>query len=112
MVTNNKDQTDDTAILIASQYYGLLVDGKEGQDDGRAGRIITWPLTSLHTGTKIAFSSIDSGFVKFGTTTPVQTSPNQLAAMAVNGTRVYVTSVSASPEGRRTSTTTSSRSCM
>jgi DNA-binding beta-propeller fold protein YncE len=102
VVTNNADQSDDDEILIASHYYGTPVAGKEGKDDGRTGLVVTWPLTSLHTATKITLASIDSGFPKGGVAgaATVTTSPNQLASMAVAGTRVYVTSVSASPEGQ------------
>jgi YVTN family beta-propeller protein len=103
-VTNNGDESDDDEILIGAKFYGLPVAGREAKDDGRTGQIVTWPLTALHTPTKITLSPLDSGFKKgggitAGTEVGISTSPNQLASMAVNGTKLYITSVSASPEG-------------
>jgi len=101
LVTNNGDESDDDETLVASRYYGIPVAGKEAKDDGRTGLVVTWPLTSLHTATRITLSPIDSGFPKGGTlgAATVTTSPNQLAAIAAASGRIYITSVSASPEG-------------
>jgi len=104
VVTNNGDESDDDEILIGAKFYGLPVAGKEAKDDGRTGQIVSWPLTALHTGTKINLAPLDSGFKKGGGITAagqtgIFTSPNQLSSMAVNGTKLYITSVSASPEG-------------
>ena len=104
VVTNNGDESDDDEILAAAKFYGLPVAGKEAKDDGRTGQVVTWPLTALHTPTKISLAPIDSGFKNGGGITAagevgVTTSPNQLASMAVNSGKLYITSVSASPEG-------------
>jgi YVTN family beta-propeller protein len=91
LVTNNGDQSDDDEHLVVSQFFGVPVPGHEAKDDGRTGQLAVVPLTSLSSPTMITLSSIDSGF-------GVVTSPNQLSALAVAGSRVYVTSVSASPQ--------------
>jgi YVTN family beta-propeller protein len=100
VVTNNGDESDDDEILVGAKFYGLPVAGKEAKDDGRTGQIVTWPLTALHTGTKLNLAPFDSGFPN--AVVPgknVITSPNQLASMAVANNHLYITSVSASPEG-------------
>lgn len=92
LVTNNGDTNDADEQLVVAQYYGVPVEGHEAKDDGRIGRISTFSLGTLARGADITLSPIDSGL-------GVTTSPNQLAAMAASGSRVYITSVSASPEG-------------
>jgi DNA-binding beta-propeller fold protein YncE/mono/diheme cytochrome c family protein len=92
LVTNNGDTNDADENLVVAQFYGVPVDGRETKDDGRTGRVSTFSLATLGKAADITLSPIDSGL-------GVTTSPNQLAAMAVAGNRVYITSVSASPEG-------------
>jgi DNA-binding beta-propeller fold protein YncE/mono/diheme cytochrome c family protein len=92
LVTNNGDTSDADEKLVVAQFYGVPVAGKEAKDDGRNGLISTYSLTTLVKGADITLAPIASGL-------GVTTSPNQLAAMAVAGNRVYITSVSASPEG-------------
>ena len=92
LVTNNGDKNDADEQLVVSQYYGVPVPGREAKDDGRTGLVSTFSLGDLSRLKDITLSPIDSGFT-------VTTSPNQLASMAVAANRVYITSVSASPEG-------------
>jgi YVTN family beta-propeller protein len=100
LVTNNGDTSDADEQLVVAQFFGVPVPGGEARDDGRTGRVAVFALSSLGEADDIALSPVDSGFVKFGTTTAIQTSPNQLGALAVDARgRLYVTSVSASPEG-------------
>ena len=66
VVTNNGDSSDDDEILAAAKFYGLPVAGREAKDDGRTGQVVTWPLTALHTPTKINLAPIDSGFKNGG----------------------------------------------
>ncbi|HZJ64773.1 MAG TPA: beta-propeller fold lactonase family protein [Kofleriaceae bacterium] len=100
LVTNNGNTSDADEELVVAQYFGVPVPGGEAKDDGRTGRIATFSLANLKPAAEIALSPVDSGFVKFGTSETVKTSPNQLGAMAVDARgRLYVTSVSASPEG-------------
>src|SRR4029077_6061989 len=88
------DESDDDEHLVVSQFYGVPVPGKEVKDDGRTGQIVTFSLTDVSAdgATNITLSPT-SGL------NGLTTSPNQLAAMAVAGNRIYVTSVSASPAG-------------
>jgi YVTN family beta-propeller protein len=100
LVTNNGDTSDADEQLVVAQFFGVPVPGGEARDDGRTGRVATFALSSLGDAGEIALSPIDSGFTKFGAATTIQTSPNQLGALAVDARgRLYVTSVSASPEG-------------
>ncbi|HSR96512.1 MAG TPA: beta-propeller fold lactonase family protein [Kofleriaceae bacterium] len=92
LVTNNGDTNDADENLVVTQYYGVPVEGREAKDDGRTGRVLVFSLATLTKASEITLSPIDSGL-------GVMTSPNQLAAIAAAGNRVYVTSVSASPEG-------------
>jgi DNA-binding beta-propeller fold protein YncE/cytochrome c553 len=92
LVTNNGDTSDTDETLVVAQYYGVPVAGKEARDDGRTGLVSTVSLATLQKTGDIVLSPIDSGL-------GVVTSPNQLSAIAAAGSRVYITSVSASPEG-------------
>ncbi len=101
LVTNNGDELDDDETLVVTQFYGAPVAGKEAKDDGRTGVVRTYALSDLSETHQITLSPIDSGFPKGGVdgAPTLLTSPNQLAAVASANGRIYVTSVSASPEG-------------
>lgn len=101
LVTNNANDNDDDEVLAATQFFGTPVPGKEAKDDGRLGKVRLYPLADLAQYKDVTLSPIDSGFPKGGVATnpTVTTSPNQLAALASANGRLYVTSVSASPEG-------------
>lgn len=101
LVTNNGDRNDSDEQLVVAQYFGVPVAGHEARDDGRTGRVAAFSLADLTRSKVITLSPIDSGFRAGGLATgaPVTTSPNQLGALAIHGSRIYVTSVSASPEG-------------
>jgi DNA-binding beta-propeller fold protein YncE/cytochrome c peroxidase len=99
-VTNDGDVDDDDELLIVPEYFGEPVPGQESKDTGRTGRVRIYKLSDLSPTQAITFAPIDSGFVPDGSaegTPTVQTSPNQLAAVAVDKNKIYVTSVSASP---------------
>jgi YVTN family beta-propeller protein len=105
LVTNNSTAekpniSDDDETLVVTEYFGTPVAGKEGKDDGRVGHVRTFSLADLSPTNDITLASLDSGFAKNGDATlgTVKTSPNQLAAVASSGSRIFVTSVSASPE--------------
>jgi YVTN family beta-propeller protein len=105
LVTNNNtadhpDTSDDDETLVVTQFFGTPVAGREGKDDGRIGHVRTFSLGSLAETHDIALGALDSGFAKNGDPAQgtVTTSANQLAAVAATGSRIYVTSVSASPE--------------
>src|SRR5262249_22955856 len=92
---------DDDETLVIAEYFGKPAPGGEAKDDGRTGYLRMYSLADLKTLTSIALAPLDSGFAKGGVATnpTVKTSPNQLGALAIAGGRLYVTSVSASPEG-------------
>jgi len=100
MVTNNLDDNDSDETLIVPQYFSTPTPGGEAKDDGRTGHVQLISLADFTT-KDLALASIDSGFPKGGVTgnPTVHASPNQLGAVAVANNRLYVTSVSASPEG-------------
>jgi DNA-binding beta-propeller fold protein YncE len=100
VVTNDGDRDDADEAVIVAQYFGVPVPGREAKDDGRTGRLVKLSL-DLGSPAEIALAPTDSGFPAGGVAgnPTVTTSPNQLAALAVADGRVYVTSVSASPEG-------------
>jgi len=101
LVTNNADDNDTDETLVVTQFYGAPVAGKESKDDGRTGVVRTFSLSDLAETHEITLAPIDSGFEKGGVAgaPTLITSPNQLAAVAAANGRIYITSVSASPEG-------------
>jgi DNA-binding beta-propeller fold protein YncE/cytochrome c553 len=101
LVTNNGDALDDDEQLAVTQFYGVPVPGREAKDDGRTGVVRIAPLANLADAREISLASLDSGFPKGGVAgnATVITSPNQLAALATANGKLYITSVSASPEG-------------
>jgi YVTN family beta-propeller protein len=100
LVTNNADANDDDETLAVTQFFGVPVPGRESKDDSRTGLVRLYSL-SLEPTNKIALAPIDSGFARGGdpANPTVLTSPNQLGALASANGRIYITSVSASPDG-------------
>jgi len=100
LVTNNLDQSDDDESLVVPQFFGTPVAGKEAKDDGRTGLVKIFKVSD-GAAREITLAPTDSGFPRGGVAgaPTVLTSPNQLGAVAIapNG-RLYITSVSASPE--------------
>ena len=101
VVSNDLDGDDDDETLVAPQFFGVPVPGREGKDDGRTGLVRRYALADLAPAGAITLAPTDSGFPRGGVAgnPTVTTSPNQLGAVAISGQRVFVTSVSASPEG-------------
>jgi DNA-binding beta-propeller fold protein YncE len=100
LVTNNGDASEADETLVVTQFYGAPVAGRETKDDGRTGVVRRFALADLVEQPAITLAAIDSGFPKGGVAgnPTVTTSPNQLAAVATANGRLYITSVSASPE--------------
>src|SRR5262249_54448542 len=87
-------------LLLVPEFFGEPVAGREGKDDGLGGRIRMYHVSDLSPDMPILLSAIDSGFPKGGAgAVNVKTSPNQLTSIAILDNRVFVTSVSVSPEG-------------
>lgn len=105
-VTNNGDANDADELLVVPEFFGEPT-GPEGTDTSRTGRIRLYKLADLGAAASIALASIAlapiaSGFAPTDSTNavlgpPVQTSPNQLTSAIVVGSKLYVTTVSASP---------------
>jgi len=100
LVTNDLDADDADETVIVPEFYGVPVPGGETRDDGRTGRVRRFSAADLSDQGDIVLSPIDSGFARNGDAAQgtVLTSPNQLASLAVAQGRVFITSVSASPE--------------
>ena len=107
-VTNNGDDSDDDETLVVTEFFGAPnpdVSGcasgsAETCDTGRIGRVLRYAVSDLSAQDPIVFAPFDSGFAPPGVeagSAALMTSPNQLYAAAVQGQKVYVTSVSASP---------------
>jgi DNA-binding beta-propeller fold protein YncE len=108
-VTNDGDRNDDDETLIVTEFYGrpntdisgCPSENAEVCDTGRIGRLHRYNISDLSPQSPILFQPIDSGFAP-STDPPdaptVMTAPNQLYSAAVQGGKVYVTSVSASPQ--------------
>ena len=100
-ITNNLDTSDDDETLVVTQFFGVATQSGEAKDDGRTGKVRLYNLADQSTYKSIVLAPLDSGFPKGGVATnpTVKTSPNQLSSAAIADGRVYLTSVSASPEG-------------
>lgn len=92
-VTNSGDLRDDDEVLVAPEFYGAP--NGEVADDGRIGKVHLFSVGGL----------VETGVVNLEPLTSIETgsgagvAPNQLAAVAVQGRRFHVTSISASPAG-------------
>ncbi len=109
-VTNDGDTDDSDETLVVTEFYGepnANVSGcpngtAEVCDTGRIGRVRRYNAGNIQSTGPILFNPIDSGFAPDGSpqgTPTVMTAPNQLFAVAVRAGKIYVTSVSASPQG-------------
>jgi YVTN family beta-propeller protein len=100
LVTNDLDNDVSDELVVVTQFYGEPVPGKETKDDGRIGRVRLLGAADLSDLGTIALNPHDSGFPRGGVdgNPNILTSANQLASVAFLQGRVYITSVSASPE--------------
>ncbi len=100
LVTNDGDGEDNDETLLVSEFFGEPVPGKEARDDGRVGHVRRFAVNDLADLGDIELAPLDSGFPRGGdeANPNVQTAPNQLSSLAVFGNRLFITSVSASPE--------------
>lgn len=100
LVTNNGNADDADERLAVTQFYGEPVPGREAKDDGRTGKVRLYALADLAQYKDISLAPIDAGFPKGGVAgnPTIQTSANQLAALGTTQGKLFITSVSASPE--------------
>ncbi|HJQ84518.1 MAG TPA: YncE family protein [Candidatus Binatia bacterium] len=100
-VTNDGDADDDDELIVVPEFFGEPNANGEAKDTGRTGRVRLYRTNDLGAETAITFSAKDSGFPAggVGSNPTIMTSPNQLWSAAIRDGRIYVPSVSASPEG-------------
>jgi YVTN family beta-propeller protein len=100
LVTNDLDNDVSDELVVVTQFYGEPVPGKETKDDGRIGRVRLLGAADLSDQGTIALNPHDAGFPRGGVdgNPNILTSANQLSSVAFLQGRVYITSVSASPE--------------
>lgn len=100
-VTNNGNDDDSDEFIIVPEFYGEQIDpSQEATDELRTGIVRVYKANNLSLHKTITLSPRDSGFVPDDTDNgTVVTSPNQLYTAVVQGEKIYVPSVSASPDG-------------
>lgn len=94
-VTNNGDSRDSDELLVVPEFFGDPQAGGEAKDDGRKGVVRLFSVSDLSAQGVISLNPLTAAETGFG----VGTAPNQLVAAAVRGQKVYIPSVSASPQG-------------
>jgi DNA-binding beta-propeller fold protein YncE/cytochrome c553 len=95
-VTNNLDTSDADETVVVTEFFGEAQPGKEAKNDGRIGRVRLYGTDGSDKGS-IQFdphANTNTGTTGFET----MTSPNQFFSVALNSGKVFVTSISASPE--------------
>jgi YVTN family beta-propeller protein len=98
-VTNDGDTDDKDELLVVPEFYGAPLANAEATDSSREGLVRLYRTDTLEAQSPLRFSAIDSGFTPDGTNAgTVKTAPNQFFAAAISGSRVYVSSISASPK--------------
>ncbi len=94
-ITNDGDADDSDEKVVVTEFYGRLTASAEGTDTSRLGAVRVFTLSSaglLAADGEITFAAADGGM-------GAMYSPNQLFAIAVNGPRVYIPTIGASPAG-------------
>jgi len=102
-VTNDLDGDDSDETAWVTQFFGAPSGSSpETQDNGRQGRLVEIPLSSLTAANTVALNTISTGvgptLADGGTGAAVACGPNQLFNVAVNNGKAYVTHVCAAPQ--------------
>lgn len=105
-VTNDKDGAEDDETVIVTEFYGRPT-SSEGKNDSRTGHVVLLNASTLKEAGGVDFIPSDTGFKKDisanaadsvrGTGEATVASHNQLGSVAIVGSRIFVTSVSAAP---------------
>ncbi|MBX3228515.1 MAG: YncE family protein [Labilithrix sp.] len=96
-VTNDLDDDEADETVVVTEFFGEPVAGKETANDGRIGRVRLFGVDGSDKG-KIDFQPFTNDTAPLdGATFEEKTQPNQLHAVAINGTQVFVPSISSSP---------------
>jgi YVTN family beta-propeller protein len=95
-VTNDGDTDDDDESLIVPEFFGRPT--AEASNTGRDGIVHVLSASALAETATITLAPADSGFTAMGASATTLTAPNQLGAVAIAAGKIYLTSVSASPQ--------------
>jgi YVTN family beta-propeller protein len=95
-VTNNADLNDADETVVVTEFFGeQTAPANEATDISRRGRVRMFKASDLSPDGNIGFDPVDSNILTAGV--GHKTSPNQLWAVAIQGGRIYIPSVAASP---------------
>ncbi len=102
-VTNNGNRRDDDEVVVITEFFGRVKPGGAGEtkDDGRIGQVLFYRVGDLTQFNRITFQPVETGFATALKKLAGQkhfASPNQHYSAGIWGEKVYVTSISASPE--------------
>ncbi len=99
LVTNNGNTDDTDESVIAPEFFGTPVAGLEAKDNGRNGNVRIFAVASGAPSGTIAFPALTQAQLGIAGTLANGAAPNQLYAVATAQGKIYVPSISASPEG-------------
>lgn len=97
LVTNNGDANEADETLVVPEFFGTPV--AEAKDNGRTGTVRLFSLSGGAAAGTISFPALSQTDLGIAGTLANGAAPNQLYSIAYTQGRVYVPSVSASPEG-------------
>lgn len=97
LVTNSGDANETDETLVAPEFFGTPV--AEAKDNGRTGTVRLFSLNGGAASGTIAFPPLSQAELGIAGTLANGAAPNQLYAVASTQGRIYIPSVSASPEG-------------
>jgi DNA-binding beta-propeller fold protein YncE len=98
LVTNNGDMSDADETVVAPEFFGVPVAGAEGKDNGRTGSVRLFAVNGGAPSGNISFPPLTQAQLGIAGTLANGAAPNQLFAVATAQGRIYIPSVSASPE--------------
>ncbi len=97
LVTNSGDANESDETLVAPEFFGTPV--AEAKDNGRTGTVRLFSLNGGAASGTISFPALSQAELGIAGTLANGAAPNQLFAVASTQGRIYIPSVSASPEG-------------
>lgn len=99
LVTNNGDSSDSDETVVIPEFFGTPVAGGEGKDNGRTGSVQLFAVQGGASSGSISLPPLSQAQLGIAGTLANGASPNQLYSVALSQGRIYVPSISASPEG-------------
>lgn len=95
-VTNDLDDDDSDESVVVPEFFGRPNAEGEVSNEGRTGFVQIRPLSSLSSEGGVSLAPIRTGFPDAASSDAAFA--NQLFGVTINGTRAFVTSLSAAPE--------------